>query len=179
MTSFPPYEFSLSIHPEPGSLTVRLAGDLDYDTSDDLVDAVTEHMAAHARLYDVRLDFRELTWIDSAGLSALLMIRRRTGAAGVTLHLDNRPTVLNRLLDMTNVLDHLTAPATREADGPHGANEGDVGSENDGAADTEGDGSLGGAEEGGSAGAGDGTSGGDAGVTAGGGATDAGTAGAS
>ncbi|GHE41598.1 sulfate transporter [Streptomyces longispororuber] len=154
MTSLPPFEFSLSIHREPGALIVRLAGDLDYDTSDDLVDAVTEHMAAHPRLADVRLDFHELTWIDSAGLSALLMIRRRTGAAGVTLHLDNRPTVLNRLLDMTNVLDHLTAPATREA---------------------EGDGRTDGRTEGAIEGAGDARTEGGGGVAADGSATEAGT----
>ncbi|MEU5593307.1 STAS domain-containing protein [Streptomyces sp. NPDC020298] len=107
-------EFAVTVLHEPTTLTVRVAGDLDYDTSDDLIGTVVEHLAAGgARPHGVRMDFRHLTWIDSTGLSALLMIHRRTAAAGVTLHLDNRPDVLERMLRLTNVLDHLTAPASR------------------------------------------------------------------
>ncbi|MEU6405800.1 STAS domain-containing protein [Streptomyces sp. NPDC046985] len=111
MTSLRPSEFTLCIFPEPAKLTVRVAGELDYDTGDDLVRVVVEHLGGQERVRDVHLDFRDLTWIDSAGLSALLMIHRRSGGAGATLHLDNRPEVLDRLLHVTKVLDHLTAPA--------------------------------------------------------------------
>ncbi|MFF8593961.1 STAS domain-containing protein [Streptomyces sp. NPDC015220] len=112
MTNPPPTEFTLSILHEAGTMAVHVAGELDYDTSDDLIDRVVEHLTGHVRPHDVHLDFRDLTWIDSTGLSALLMIRRHTDAVGATLHLDNRPEVLERMLRITNVLDHLTAPAT-------------------------------------------------------------------
>ncbi|KUN89108.1 hypothetical protein AQJ66_06375 [Streptomyces bungoensis] len=98
-------------------MTVRVRGDLDYDTSDDALDAVLEQLSAGRAPRDVRLDFGELTWIDSTGLSTLLMIHRRTSTLGATLHLDNRPAVLERMLLMTNVLDHLTAPAADERAG--------------------------------------------------------------
>ncbi|MFG2124389.1 STAS domain-containing protein [Streptomyces sp. NPDC048710] len=114
MTDLQPTEFSVTVFDEPTTLTVRVGGELDYDTSDDLIDIVLEHLAVDsARLHDVRVDFRDLTWIDSTGLAALLMIHRRTTEIGVTLHLDNRPDVLERMLRLTNVLDHLTAPGSR------------------------------------------------------------------
>lgn len=112
MTNLPPSEFTLVVLSEPATLTVRVAGELDYDTSDDFVQTVVEHLASgQPPPRDVRLDFGDLTWIDSSGLSALLMVHRRTSATGATLHLDNRPEVLERVLRLTNVLDHLTAVA--------------------------------------------------------------------
>ncbi|MER5856826.1 STAS domain-containing protein [Streptomyces sp. NPDC059688] len=110
MINLPPSEFTLVVLSEPATLTVRVAGELDYDTSDDFVQTVVEHLASgQPPPRDVRLDFGGLTWIDSSGLSALLMVHRRTSATGATLHLDNRPEVLERILRLTNVLDHLTA----------------------------------------------------------------------
>ncbi|MFB6961569.1 STAS domain-containing protein [Streptomyces sp. NPDC056309] len=57
---------------------------------------------------DVRLEFSRLESVDSSGLSALLQIRRLVDEAGVALHLDERPAVLERLLDMTGTLELLT-----------------------------------------------------------------------
>ncbi|GAA4800095.1 STAS domain-containing protein [Streptomyces ziwulingensis] len=111
MSEQPPTELTVTLSSEPTRLTVRLSGELDHDTCDDLVDAVTARIAGVTRLREVRLDFRDLEWIDSSGLSALLMIHRHTSAAGATLRLDHRPAVLDRMLRLTNVLDHLTAPA--------------------------------------------------------------------
>ncbi|MFE6461585.1 STAS domain-containing protein [Streptomyces cinereoruber] len=111
MNGFPPTEFVLGLAREPGSLYVRVIGDLDYDTCDELVDAVTEHLTGDgAPPRGIRLDFDGLTHIDSSGLSALLLVHRRASALGATLHLDNRPDFLERMLHMTNVLDHLTGP---------------------------------------------------------------------
>ncbi|MEU6810003.1 STAS domain-containing protein [Streptomyces sp. NPDC046831] len=99
----------------PTVLTVRIVGDLDYDSGDELVDVVTGHLVppgpAGTACQDLRLDCADLAWIDSMGLAALLMIRRRAGAARVTLHLDNRPDFLDRLLDVTDTYDHLTEAA--------------------------------------------------------------------
>ncbi|WP_190016842.1 STAS domain-containing protein [Streptomyces lucensis] len=105
------------------TLTFHVTGELDYDTSGDLVHCVVEHIDRHPGPREVRLDFRALTWIDSSGLSALLMIHRRAGAAGAELRLDNRPGFLDDRLRLTNVLEHLIGCAqpldagTPEADG--------------------------------------------------------------
>ncbi|MFI2644489.1 STAS domain-containing protein [Streptomyces sp. NPDC018610] len=113
MTEPPSTEFAVTARTEPPTLTLRVAGELDYDTCDDFVSTVVGHLTRDsAELSHVRLDFGELTWIDSSGLSALLMIHRHTGAAGAALHLDRRPDFLERMLRVTGVLEHLTVPPT-------------------------------------------------------------------
>ncbi|PKW05161.1 anti-anti-sigma factor [Streptomyces sp. 1222.5] len=124
MSNLPSTEFTATVHCAPPVLTVRLTGDLDYDTSDELLDAVTTQLTHDLALRDVHLDFGELTAIDSSGLSALLMIHRRTSTTGATLHLDCRPGFLDRMLHITNVLDHLTTPAANPPT-QHSRNDGD------------------------------------------------------
>ncbi|WP_411070220.1 STAS domain-containing protein [Streptomyces sp. cmx-4-25] len=104
-------EFALGLVREPDSLYVRVSGDFDYDTCDELVDVVTENLTGDGTPpRGVRLDFGGLTYIDSSGLSALLLVHRRASALGATLYLDNRPDFMERMLHITNVLDHLTGP---------------------------------------------------------------------
>ncbi|MEW2548257.1 STAS domain-containing protein [Streptomyces sp. NPDC047002] len=102
-------EFALVTFMGPAVLTVRVSGELVCDTADELVHVLAASLSANARLREVRLDFRDLVWIESSGPAALLAVRRRTGAAGVALHLGNRPQVLERMLYPTHVLHHLTA----------------------------------------------------------------------
>ncbi|MDH6553965.1 anti-anti-sigma factor [Streptomyces sp. SAI-117] len=128
MSGLSPAEFAVTVTRENATLVARVDGELDYDTSDDLVTVVTENLNGDdGPPGAVRLDFSGLTWIDSSGLSALLMIHRRARALGADFHLDNRPEVLERMLLMTNVLDHLLgrdrsdAPGGRVLPGPGGS----------------------------------------------------------
>ncbi|GGX85155.1 STAS domain-containing protein [Streptomyces fructofermentans] len=118
MTPNPP-PFTLTVETHASWCVVRVAGDLDYETCDELVDTVVARLTGCSDLdgppSDLRLNFAELHSVDSMGLSALLMIRRRTDRAGVRLHLDERPGVLERLLDMTGTLGYLTAPCRHAA----------------------------------------------------------------
>ncbi len=91
------------------SVRIEAHGDLDYDSADLLLNEVTAQLAARPALTDLHLHCAELGTVDSTGLSALLMICRRTMAAGVRLHMDARPAKLDRLLRLTGTLDHLTA----------------------------------------------------------------------
>ncbi|GAA3114439.1 STAS domain-containing protein [Streptomyces echinatus] len=116
MTALPPPALRLTVTHGAHELTVDVAGDLDLDTGDHLVETVTEHLARRPEVRGVRLDFAELAWIDSAGLSALLMVHRRACAAGRALHLDRRPDLLERLLRQTGTLDHLTARPGQDED---------------------------------------------------------------
>ncbi|GAB1340417.1 hypothetical protein ACE1SV_70070 [Streptomyces sp. E-15] len=117
MTHLPPTGFTLAVRREPLTLTVRIDGELDHETSDDLLGEVTGQLTAdETPPRHVHLDFGETTFIDSSGLTALLMIHRRTSAVGAVLHLDNRPAQLERMLQLTNVLDHLTAPPAAAVD---------------------------------------------------------------
>lgn len=91
-----------------GSLRIEVHGDLDYTGGDLLVEEVTAQLSARPALTELHLHCANLGAVDSMGLSALLMIGRRTTAAGVRLHLDDRPAKLDRLLMLTGTLDHLT-----------------------------------------------------------------------
>ena len=100
------------------STRLHVAGDLDFATATHLVDTASGLLADQTALRDLHLDFVDLTFCDSAGLSALLLIHRRCCRAGVNLHLDHRPPHLNRVLEITGVLEHLTTPVRVPASSP-------------------------------------------------------------
>ncbi|MGK5553384.1 STAS domain-containing protein [Actinomadura kijaniata] len=109
----PPLRLTLTRR-DPRTLRVRLDGDLDYLTSDRFLATVLPPLEDEAGLAELELDCAGLGLCDSAGLAALLMVRRRANAASVNLHLDHRPDRLNHLLELTGTLHHLTgrpAPA--------------------------------------------------------------------
>ncbi|NUT43052.1 MAG: STAS domain-containing protein [Thermoactinospora sp.] len=87
----------------------RLRGDLDYVSAEDLLAVVTARLDRAPAPLEIHLDCAGLGICDSTGLSALIVIRRRTGAMGVRLHLDNRGAALDRLLDITGTREHLVA----------------------------------------------------------------------
>jgi anti-anti-sigma factor len=96
------------------SAILHIAGDVDYTSTSALVEAAEKLLANHPVLRDLHLDCAQMTLCDSAGISGLLTIHQRTAAAGVHLHLDRRPNFLERLLDITGILEHLTAaPSAR------------------------------------------------------------------
>ncbi|MFD5517243.1 STAS domain-containing protein [Streptomyces sp. NPDC127066] len=102
------------------TVRIEITGDLDYDTAELLLDEVTAQLGARPRSKDLHLHCAGIGTIDSMGLSILLMIGRRTAAAGVRLHLDDRPATLDRLLEITGTLDHFTTMApSNAATGPH------------------------------------------------------------
>ncbi|MGW7460656.1 STAS domain-containing protein [Streptomyces sp. NPDC054797] len=95
-----------------GAVRIELHGDFDYQDADRLLDAVTEVLAGPGRLRDLHVDCTDMAGVDSSGLAVLLMIRRRTDAAGVRLHLAGRPPALERILQVTGTLKYLTSPHT-------------------------------------------------------------------
>ncbi|MFJ3224932.1 STAS domain-containing protein [Streptomyces sp. NPDC086783] len=121
MTTLQPPPFSVAVDVDATEAVVRVAGDLDHETCDELTAAVDSVLGTPpcvpAQLASLRLDFTDLHGIDSMGLSALLMIRRRTDAARTRLHLDELPAVLERLLDVTGTRGHLTAPPGERGQG--------------------------------------------------------------
>lgn len=101
----------------PESVIVHVAGDVDYVTARTFVTTVATLLAGADSLRDLRFDLIGLEFCDSTGLSGFIQIQRKALAVGVQLHLDNRPAHFNRLLDLTGVLEHLTAaPSDTESD---------------------------------------------------------------
>lgn len=105
---------TFSNHPDR-SACVRIAGDLDYVTTDTVVEAVSRLFVEQPELRLVRLDCSELSFCDSAGLSGLLQLHRLASGAGIRLHLEARPPHLDRILAITGTIEHLTA--SRDGEG--------------------------------------------------------------
>ena len=95
---------------QPDVLRLRLGGDLDYDTTHELHEALDELLDGSTGRRQVILDCSGLETCDSTGLSALLMIHRRVHDAGAGLHLVGRPPVLRRLLAVTGTEEHFGCP---------------------------------------------------------------------
>ncbi|MFD6493959.1 STAS domain-containing protein [Streptomyces sp. NPDC060188] len=95
--------------PSSDETLVRLEvhGFVDYDCADHFLALASRPLEAGPGLRALHLDCKHLDGLDSMGLSMLLMLHRRTTAAGVTLFLDNRSPSLERLLDITGALDYL------------------------------------------------------------------------
>ncbi|HEY9415780.1 MAG TPA: STAS domain-containing protein [Pseudonocardia sp.] len=113
----------LRITSDLGDRTARLAldGDLDYETAPNLGAAVTELLASRPDLRVLYLDCAQLDFCDTIGLAALLEIRKTTGEAGMGLVLDNRTPFLERVLEITGLLHHLTAAANGRSQNGYGS----------------------------------------------------------
>jgi anti-anti-sigma factor len=99
------------------SACLRLAGDLDYQTTGTFIDTVDRLLGGQPAPARLHVDCAELTFCDSAGLSGLLLVHRRTGQAGVRLQLDQRPPILDRLLEITGTFEYLVATDPAEETG--------------------------------------------------------------
>ncbi|WP_435971717.1 STAS domain-containing protein [Streptomyces sp. Qhu_M48] len=103
MTRLPQSPFTVTVEAGSGTAYLYLAGDLDHDTSDELAQHADRCLDAHPDLRDLRLDCTRLRFCDTMGISALLMIHRKTTARNIGLHLDNQPAFLDRILNTTGV----------------------------------------------------------------------------
>jgi len=101
--------FSVTLTETGRTACVRVNGDLDYEIADEVVEAVSQLLAQQGDLIDLHLDFSGLTFLDSAALSGLLLLHRRTTQSGVQLHLDRRPAFLDRVLRVTGLYGHFAA----------------------------------------------------------------------
>jgi anti-anti-sigma factor len=99
-------DFSMTLTTAPRSACMRLTGDLDSESIDELVDTASQLLAEQGDLVDLHLDFSELTFLDSAALTGLLLISRRTSHSDVELRLDHRPPFLDRVLQVTGLFEH-------------------------------------------------------------------------
>ncbi|WP_411135875.1 STAS domain-containing protein [Streptomyces sp. C10] len=116
MTS-PPSEGRCATIATPDRYTahLHLSGDLDHTTADELFTLAVRQIAAQPGLRDLHLNCAQVRACDPMGLSVLLALHRRTSAAGIHLHLDDRPPALDRLLTVTGTLGPLTSPPGRSS----------------------------------------------------------------
>ncbi|WP_069174514.1 STAS domain-containing protein [Streptomyces griseus] len=122
MTDFPSSPFTLTAEAGPQTVRLRLAGDLDYDTSERLVERAVGCLAADPGPRELLLDCSRLRLCDSMGISALLMVHRATSSRGVGLRLESPPDFLRRILEITGIRELFGSDATgRQSEHPEDA----------------------------------------------------------
>ncbi len=104
MASVP--NFRLDTASTGSGIAMKLAGELDSATCGDLIQRFEQLVADGAR--EVVLDLDELTFIDSAGLRAIIVIERMAGEAGVAVTISSPSGPVADLLQVTGIREHVT-----------------------------------------------------------------------
>ncbi|MFE3518157.1 STAS domain-containing protein [Streptomyces sp. NPDC059166] len=130
MTERPRPSLTLDVEASPGAVRLRVAGELDYDTSDQFVERFQECLEADPTLRELALECAGLRVCDSMGVSSLLLVHRGTSARGIRLSLENPPAFLSRILYVTGTghlfgvaADGARGQAGRAEEGPRPAGE--------------------------------------------------------
>jgi stage II sporulation protein AA (anti-sigma F factor antagonist) len=109
----PPPAFAMEEVPaRPGTLLLRLVGELDLAASGGFRDRVEKALAAGER--NVVLDMTEARFIDSSMLKELLRANTATRDAGGRLVLTDVQPAVERLLELTRVREILDFAASRD-----------------------------------------------------------------
>ena len=91
-----------------GATTVlRLAGELDLATADQLREQVAALLGKHAGLRHLVVDVAGLEFLDVTGLGALLESRRKLLRTGATMCLRRPRPMVTRMLDLLELEDAL------------------------------------------------------------------------
>ncbi|EGX56435.1 putative anti-sigma factor antagonist [Streptomyces zinciresistens K42] len=110
------FDLATSLDAEGGA-RISITGDLDWDTAEELTAAARLCLGAEPPPRRLHLDCARMTLCDSLGLASLLMIHRAASGSATRLHLENRPTALQRLLEMTGTADLFTDRADESGQG--------------------------------------------------------------
>ncbi len=97
-----PLDLTVETAREDGEILVRLTGELDMYTSPTLQERL-EQLIAEAASQVVVLDLSQLTFIDSSGLSAMVMASRRLRDRGGELSLSGPSPAARRVLEITGI----------------------------------------------------------------------------
>ncbi|GAA3220616.1 STAS domain-containing protein [Dactylosporangium siamense] len=97
---------SLSTTRDAGTITVTVTGAVDLSTAAALDEAVAA--AVDDGPPSVVVDLAAVTFIDSAGINALLKSRRLADERGRQFRITNPTGIVRDVLDLTGVLDHLS-----------------------------------------------------------------------
>ena len=97
--------------------TIKLAGELDDATTAELVECF-ERLAAEPKGGHITVDLAQVTFIDSAGMRAIIAIERTTAERELTLTIMPPPDEVTELLRVAGVADHLTLTPAVDATPP-------------------------------------------------------------
>jgi anti-anti-sigma factor len=100
----PRLSVALEVAPAPGPIRIILAGELDSEEVTRLHRAVA-HLPLPGDVRDLHIDAPELTFLDSAGIRALLTFAERAGDAGARVVIGRVTNNVYRVLEIAGLLD--------------------------------------------------------------------------
>jgi anti-sigma B factor antagonist len=103
--------FSVELQSGEGPAAVKLIGELDVSTAPQL-EACLEELGADGA--DVRLDLSGLSFCDSSGISAMVTASKRVRKHGGHLYIVSPQPAVRSVLEITGLLDYLSAPQSEE-----------------------------------------------------------------
>jgi anti-anti-sigma factor len=98
-------EFSVNVSRQDSAEIVAVTGDVDLATVDVLRAQLT---SALDRARKVVLDLREVSFMDTQGLAAVIEAERASSAAGTDFVVVRAPATVHRLFEMIGLTDRLT-----------------------------------------------------------------------
>jgi anti-anti-sigma factor len=98
------HRFDIRIRPDRGRVIVALEGELDFSNVDAVRAALDELRAVGWQT--IVVDLRELTFIDSTGLSLLLEADHAARRQGTTLAIVDGSPAVARVLELVGLSDH-------------------------------------------------------------------------
>ncbi|MEU3671759.1 MULTISPECIES: STAS domain-containing protein [Streptomyces] len=99
-------EVDVTPGPQPGTVSVCVRGDVDFDNAATLRTALLAALVSHRG--SLLVDLSQVSFCDCAGLHTLLTARTASRRAGRSLHITASGRPVERLLQLTDTRDLLT-----------------------------------------------------------------------
>jgi anti-anti-sigma factor len=117
MSTLSPENASTQLHidtsyPSPATARVAVSGEVDLATADVLRDSLLGVLRDETPTM-LGVDFAGVTFLDCAGISALVAVRNAAARTGRQLRITHAQPIVRRVLDLTGLLDVFTAPIDR------------------------------------------------------------------
>ncbi|MEU7905696.1 STAS domain-containing protein [Actinoplanes sp. NPDC049118] len=94
--------------PSPGTIRVAVAGEIDLSTADVLRAGLLRTLTRHVP-HRIEVDLAGITFLDCSGITALIVVAEAAARIGCQLRITNPQPNVRRILDLTGLLDAVTA----------------------------------------------------------------------
>ena len=94
--------------PSPGTARLAVAGEIDLSNSD-LLHVRLLNVLSTLHPHHIEVDLAEVTFLDCSGLTVLVALSQAAARTGCRLRITNPQPIVRRVLDLTGLLDALTA----------------------------------------------------------------------
>jgi len=94
--------------PSPGTARLAVAGEIDLSNSD-LLHVRLLNVLSTLHPQHIEVDLAEVTFLDCSALTVLVVLGQAAARTGCRLRITNPQPVVRRVLDLTGLLDVLTA----------------------------------------------------------------------